>query len=82
MKYAAKAHTIKKVPGLERLPIYNVTRGIFMFYTNTDVMATKEILLVTFNSFISSIGGSLGLFLGFSGLTALNYCMNKLMNYL
>ncbi len=71
------ATTLKKVSGMDWLPIYNVSRGIFMFFTETDIIVTSETLLMSFNAFISAIGGSLGLFLGFSGLAALTFCLHQ-----
>ena len=42
------------------------TSEIYIFYSTTDIRVESVETLVDFNSFISSIGGSLGLFLGFS----------------
>jgi len=40
--------------------------GLMMFYSTTNVQEVKEVYLYDFNSILSSVGGSLGLFLGFS----------------
>ena len=57
----------------EKIPINAVskpieTSGINIFYSHTDIRVESVEILVDFNSFISSVGGSLGLFLGFSFL--------------
>ena len=57
----------------EKIPINAVskpieTSGINIFYSTTDIRVESVEVLVDFNSFISSVGGSLGLFLGFSFL--------------
>ena len=43
-------------------------RYINLFYTTTDVKVSRTSLRVDFNTFISNVGGSLGLFIGFSDL--------------
>ena len=43
-------------------------RFVQLFYTTTDVKVSKTSLRVDFNTFISNVGGSLGLFIGFSVL--------------
>ena len=57
----------------EKIPMNEVskpieTSGILFFYPTTDIRVESVEILVDFNSFISSVGGSLGLFLGFSFL--------------
>ena len=57
----------------EKIPMNAVskpveTSAIFFFYSTTDIRVESVEILVDFNSFISSVGGSLGLFLGFSFL--------------
>ena len=44
------------------------TSRILFYYPTTDIRVESVEILVDFNSFISSVGGSLGLFLGFSFL--------------
>ena len=46
----------------------NSTRVIILFYTTTDVKISKTSLKVDLNTFVSNVGGSLGLFIGFSVL--------------
>ena len=43
-------------------------RTIYLFYTTTDVKVFTTSVKVDFNTFISNVGGSLGLFIGFSVL--------------
>ena len=52
--------------------IYNQLRplvnqsNIAVYYELTDTIVTEEVLLYDLNSIVSAVGGSLGLFLGFS----------------
>ena len=62
----------------EKIPMNAVskpveTSAIFFFYSTTDIRVESVEILVDFNSFISSVGGSLGLFLGFSFLGFLSH---------
>ena len=43
-------------------------RIIALFYSTTDVKVSTTNLRVDFNTFVSNVGGSLGLFIGFSVL--------------
>ena len=43
-------------------------RFIFLFYSTTDVKISTTSLRVDLNTFVSNVGGSLGLFIGFSVL--------------
>ena len=40
--------------------------NIAIYYEDTDTLVTEEVLLYDLNSIVSAVGGSLGLFLGFS----------------
>ena len=40
--------------------------NIAIYYENTDTIVSEEMLLYDLNSIVSAVGGSLGLFLGFS----------------
>ena len=51
----------------------NRTRAIMLFYTTTDVKLSTTSLKVDLNTFVSNIGGSLGLFIGFSVLGVIFY---------
>ena len=44
------------------------TRTIVLFYTTTDVKVSTTSLKIDLNTFVSNVGGSLGLFIGFSVL--------------
>ena len=46
----------------------NEPRLINLFYSSTDVKVSTTSLKVDFNTFVSNVGGSLGLFIGFSVL--------------
>ncbi len=41
---------------------------IYFYWENLDVLVEEEYLLMDFNAIVSAVGGSLGLFLGFSCL--------------
>ena len=43
-------------------------RTIILFYTTTDLKVFTTSIKIDFNTFISNVGGSLGLFIGFSVL--------------
>ena len=47
------------------------TYSVMISFLKTEVDTSEEISLNTFPDFISSVGGNLGLFTGFSFLTAL-----------
>jgi hypothetical protein len=49
----------------------NPRRTMLMYYTEKTVVLKSQTKLVTFNGFVSSVGGSLGLFLGFSCMATL-----------
>jgi hypothetical protein len=44
---------------------------LFLYYVDPNIEVSNQVKLITFNGFISSFGGSLGLFLGFSCLPTL-----------
>ena len=52
--------------------------GLYFDKTNKDIK--EEILMVTIEDFIGSIGGSLGLFLGFSCFTYVSGLLDKLFS--
>ena len=61
------------------------TYSVVINYDTSDVVVSEEISLTTLPDFISSVGGNLGLFIGFSVLPvllqAIDYFRNvRLMN--
>ena len=44
------------------------TRTVLLYYSTTNVKVSSTSLKVDFNTFVSNVGGSLGLFIGFSVL--------------
>jgi hypothetical protein len=60
----------------------NPRRDIFMYYYEKTVLVKSQTKLVTFNGFVSSFGGSLGLFLGFSCLATLLGLVDYIKNTL
>ena len=53
-------------------------RAIFMYYSTTDIKVSTTSKLISLSSFISSIGGNLGLFVGFSFLSTFFFFYNFL----
>ena len=57
------------------------SRAIYIYYSTTNVRLSSTSKLVSLSSFISSIGGNLGLFVGFSFMSVLLYvykCLVKM----
>ena len=50
---------------------------LYLFYTDMAVPTHEEYLLYDFNAIVSAVGGSLGLFLGFSCYEIVKMCLNK-----
>lgn len=57
----------------------NVNRKtiLWLYYSNTDITLTEEVLLFDFAAILSAVGGSLGLFIGFSFLDILKATIKK-----
>ena len=45
------------------------SRAVLLYYSTTDIKVSTTSMLISLSSFISSIGGNLGLFVGFSFLS-------------
>ena len=43
-------------------------KTIYLYYSSTEINVKSSELLVTFSSFVSAVGGNLGIFIGFSFL--------------
>ena len=43
-------------------------KTIYLYYSSTEIKVKSSELLVTFSSFVSAVGGNLGIFIGFSFL--------------
>ena len=43
-------------------------KTIYLYYSSTEIKVKRSELLVTFSSFVSAVGGNLGIFIGFSFL--------------
>ena len=50
-------------------------------YSSDQIKIEEEALMIGTSSYIGSVGGSLGLFLGFSVFTYLSYCIDKLFEF-
>ena len=53
-------------------------RAIYLYYSTTDIKVSTTSKLISLSSFISSIGGNLGLFVGFSFLSTFFFFYNFL----
>ncbi len=51
--------------------------GVYMFYNSTIVQKSEETLLYDVPALLSAVGGSLGLFLGFSCITIFFYAIDN-----
>ena len=49
-------------------------QSLLIFYDSTDIIHYQQIPILSIWSFVSSAGGSLGLFLGFSFYSILSHC--------
>ena len=57
------------------------SRAIYIYYSTTNVRLSSTSKLISLSTFISSIGGNLGLFVGFSFMSVLLYvykCLVKM----
>ena len=57
----------------ENIAKKDFTRAIYMYYSTTDIKVSTTSKVISLSSFISSIGGNLGLFCGFSFLSSFFY---------
>ena len=53
------------------IDINDEKKVVYLFVENTDVEVSRQVPVMTFWGFVSSCGGSMGLFLGFSFLSTL-----------
>ena len=53
-------------------------RAVYLYYSTTDIKVSTTSKLISLSSFISSIGGNLGLFVGFSFLSTFFFFYNFL----
>jgi len=72
-KYTASSGGAKYVR--QKLGQKGVSRQISFYYNEDSVVHYRETPLVTTAAFLSSLGGSLGLFLGASVLSALSFAI-------
>ena len=57
----------------------NIVELLFT-YSSDEIKIEEETLMMGTSSYIGSVGGSLGLFLGFSFFSSLSYFFGKLMS--
>ena len=70
-------HHKAKVLPIDKLNATGFLDILFTFGTNEKEVA-EEVLMIGLSSYIGSVGGSLGLFLGFSFFTHLSCCIDKI----
>ena len=59
-------------------------KTIYLYYSSTEIKVKRSELLVTFSSFVSAVGGNLGIFIGFSFLgffTKFHDMIKKLLHW-
>ena len=61
----------------EKRLVQNHTVDIVFSYSSDEIKIEEETLMIGTSSYIGSVGGSLGLFLGFSCFTYLSCCIQK-----
>ena len=64
----------------EQTLIQNDTVDMFFSYSSDEIKIEEETLMIGTSSYIGSVGGSLGLFLGFSFFSSLSYFFGKLIS--
>ena len=67
-----------KPQSFERALIQNDTVELLFTYASDEIKIEEETLMIGTSSYIGSVGGSLGLFLGFSCFTSLSCCLQKI----
>ena len=79
ISYRARTHKFTKYDGLTWIQdeANNLTRPVFVYYPSTNVMEYQETLLMTMGDLVCSLGGGLGLFLGFSALSIFSWAIEK-----
>ena len=70
----------KPVSVAKRGPNQSNSVDLFFTYPSDEVKIVEETLMMGTSSYIGSVGGSLGLFLGFSFFSSLSYFFGKLMS--
>ena len=56
-----------------------VMTSIWLGYQSTDITVIEEVLLFDFAAIVAAVGGSLGLFIGFSFLDVFKAFIDKLL---
>ena len=65
---------------LEKVFIQNNTVKLLFTFSSDEIKIEEETLMIGTSSYIGSVGGSLGLFLGFSFFSSLSYFFGKLFS--
>ena len=66
---------------LEKVFIQNNTVQLLFSFSSDEIKIEEETLMIGTSSYIGSVGGSLGLFLGFSFFTCLSYGIDNLFEF-
>lgn len=77
-KYDVEIQTYDKWSGPRPMNPNSTLRRISIYYYKTTVQVSTTSKLFSFSSFISSIGGNLGLFVGFSFISAILFICNMI----
>ena len=73
--YKAKAVPFEKASNQSNSKV-----ELLFSYSSDEIKIEEETLMIGTSSYIGSVGGSLGLFLGFSFFTYLSYLIDKLLS--
>ena len=79
--FAAVSKTHKNSKILSRFPTMNdetISFGLFFNFEEFIITEKKEYFILDETTLLSSVGGCLGMFLGFSTLTIADWIQNKL----
>ena len=84
IKYSAETLAYDRSSSLSLVDNPNGTEyiGMFFMYSTTEVKVVTEELLISFSNFISSIGGNLGMFIGFSCFGVFSWAYDLIKSFL
>ena len=84
IKYSAETLAYDRSSSLSLVDNPNGTEyiGMFFMYSTTEIKVVTEEFLISFSNFISSIGGNLGMFIGFSCFGAFSWAFDHMKRIL
>ena len=85
IKYSAETLAYDRSSSLSispHTPIEEEYIGIFFMYATTEIKVITEELLINFSNFVSSVGGNLGMFIGFSCFGVFSWTYDLIKEFL